>query len=275
MSKKESRPGKDGSKQNYHSDIYYRPAGDGSRKKYVCGMATSTGQQAIRRMLGPKSRPGRGSDHMETIDAYLLRHPDTEEMCLLIRESGRTQKYRRNHDNYKFMVTDLEGRGLRVHLFPDTCSGKLDESLWCNTLKEIARFALERKAKTGKTVPILAYSADRFLRNALYKNTTPELLPTRWEYRQVQRLTHGVPLLTWLDPDTPPEKARGLQSKLGQQTKGNKGGGDKMPRWTKRRRMKLQPKARRLHRQGLSYREIAKRLQVSLMTAWKWANRPR
>jgi hypothetical protein len=236
----------------------------------VRGMAAEACREVTRRMLGPKSKPGTASDYMKIIDAYLLDHPDTEEVCLVIRESGRDQKRRRNHENYKFMVADLEKRGLRVHVFLETCSGMLDESLWCDTLRKVGQFARERKAETGKTVPILAYSADRFLRNVHYKNTTPSLLPTRWEYRQLKRLVGDVPLLTWLDPDTPPQTARGLQSKLGQRAKGNKGGRPKKLSRAERKDLLLRRVRQLKHDTGRGCCWIAKQVGVSSKTVWEW-----
>ncbi len=254
MEKEESRPGKDGSKQ----------------EPVRGGMGAEACREALRRMPGPKSKPGRASDYMESIEEYLGRHPETEEVCVVVRESGREQARRRTHDNYLFMVSELEKRGLRAHAFRETCSGMLDEPRWRDRLTEIGRFARERRAETGKTVPVLAYSADRFLRNVRYKNTTPNLVPTQWEYRQLQRLVGDVPLLTWLDPDTPPDQARGLQSKLGQQTKGIRGG---RPRKLSRaeRKALLLPKVIQLRQEsGRGCCWIAEQVGVSSRTVWEW-----
>jgi len=95
-------------------------------------------------------------------------------------------------------------------------------------------------------------------------------LPTRWEYRQLQRLTRGVPLLTWVDPDMPPEQVRGLQSKLGQQTKGNKGGRPKKLSRAERKDLLL-PKVMQLkHDTERGCCWIAKQVGLSSRTVWEW-----
>jgi hypothetical protein len=224
-------------------------------------------------MLGPKSEPGRASDYMDGMHKFVNLHSDLE-VYIIVRESGETQKHRGNHDNYAVMEDGCEELGISVRdCIRVTRSGKITEPDWRDILEDIALRAHNRAVKTGKTVGILAYSADRLLRNVHYKNTTPNLLPTRWEYRQVKRLTHGVPLLTWVDPDTPPEKARGLQSKLGQQIKGNKGGRPKKVVKLSRAERKdlLLPQVMRLKQEtGRGYCWIAKQVGLSSKTVWVW-----
>jgi hypothetical protein len=222
--------------------------------------------------LGPKSKPGKASDYLQDVHEFFKDHPSME-VYLLLREPARTQEYRRNHDNYERLLRPgCKELGIPVRdCIRITTTGKIVESEWRRILMKIVRWARKRAARTGKTVGILAFSTDRFLRNANYKSAEPDLLPTRWEYRKLKWIAGDVPLLTWVNPDMPPPEVRGLQAKLGQDAKGNKGGGDRKPGWMKRRRARLLPEVLRLRRKGLSYGRIAKHEHISIRTAWNWA----
>jgi hypothetical protein len=112
MDKEETRPGKDGSKQEPARPLLSCDPADGKRK-YVRGMGAETCREALRRMLGPKSKPGRASDYMQDAHDFTRQHPDTE-VYVIVRESARNQQYRRNHHNYAFMETVCRELGICV-----------------------------------------------------------------------------------------------------------------------------------------------------------------
>ncbi len=270
MDKKKKAPTAIGARARKHDPhTYYRLTTDGS-KQYRKGMGAAAAAEVHRRMFGPESEPGRASDFMQGIHKFVNLHSDLE-VYIIVRESGENQQRSHNHDNYTCMETGCGELGIPVRAcIRVTRPGKIVESEWRDIVEDVALRAYNRAAKTGKTVAILMYSADRFLRNARYWKMTPKLLPTRWEYRQQKRLTHGVPLLTWLDPDTPPLKARGLQSKLGQQTKGNKGGRPKKLSRAERKDL-LRPQVLQLRQDtGRGCCWIAKQMGLSSKTVWEW-----
>jgi hypothetical protein len=128
--------------------------------------------------------------------------------------------------------------------------------------------------RTSGTV-VVAESTDRFIRSErFHTKKNPSAQPTTAEFEALKRVTKGVTLATIHHPDADWKEVRSGQAKRGQSTKGRKGGGDRKPGWRKRRKERLQPKARRLRRKGKSYRKIGKRLGVSVRTAWEWVNEP-
>jgi DNA invertase Pin-like site-specific DNA recombinase len=213
-------------------------------------------------------------DHfIQYLRRYHKKHPDLA-VVLYIRVSSGPQEDKGNLDTYEWKLRRVCGkRGISVvEVYRETGSGwVLDE----NRHRLIAAVEHDRRheAETGVHTAVLAPCTDRFVRNMLYHSrTNPDATPTKAELCMLRNLTGGVPLLTYLNPNMPPRDVTSRRTKWGQQFKGRKGGGDRKPGWRKRRKERLQPEARRLRADGLTYRETKKRLGVSLRTVWKWVN---
>jgi hypothetical protein len=132
-----------------------------------------------------------------------------------------------------------------------------------------------RKAKAAGAKWMLAEMTDRLVRNRHFEfNKSP-----RNDYQasddQLQALiaaAGGMPLVTYLHPDTPPEEVRTYRSFHGQESSGNKGGypSHKSSGYKKRLKDRVMPEVLRLASSGLSPREIESRTKVDHCTAWRW-----
>jgi hypothetical protein len=129
---------------------------------------------------------------------------------------------------------------------------------------------------------ILAESTDRFIRNPLYSKHRQWLRPRTVDLQELRFWTEGIVLATILPPDASSSDVRSSQCKRGQAAKGRKGGRPPERRWKARRLARLEA-ARKMRDDGLSYREIAARLNamndgfpdVTGMTIHNWLNTTR
>lgn len=218
-------------------------------------------------------KPGKASRFIRHLKAYQRKHPDLA-VVLYLRVSSGAQDHCGNLDTYEWKLRRACRKlSIRVVVvFRDVISGwVLDENR--DRLIAAVDYARQHEAETGVHTAVLAPCTDRFIRNRLYDcKRNPNVTPTEAEFRQLKALAGGVTLLTYLHPDMPLREVKRRQTRWGQQYKNRKGGGDRKPGWRNRRKAKWQSEARGLYQTLQSYREVAKRLGVSLRTAWKWVN---
>ena len=185
-------------------------------------------------------------------------------VVLYVRCSSRGQSCRGNRaDQLACLREHLRGHPvLIIGAFEETASRSEME-------RRVLLDAIDFARKTGAVV--VAESVDRFIRSELFNPmNNPSAQRTVIEFERLKHLAGKVKLATIHHPDTPWKEIRGCQSIRGQSAKRRKGGGGRTPGWRKRRKHRLQPKARWLHRKELSFREIARELGVSVRTAWMW-----
>ena len=123
---------------------------------------------------------------------------------------------------------------------------------------------------------LLAESTSRFARHPNYHpKHRPHLVPGLQELSDLSWVCGDVPLVTLHDPDITWRDERALQSKRGQRQKGNRGGRPtkRTPGYKKRRRERLLPEVRRLMREGMSYRAIARTLETDERNVRRWVRR--
>lgn len=180
-----------------------------------------------------------------------------------------------------------ERRGLKLagvirHVGPGYGLGELDlgRRSWSDALLEARRLARECGADL-----IVATEADRLVSNQFCASPTQQRRSgqkwerpqaTKAELEQLRMFTGGVILATLAPPDAPPSEAISVRTKRGQgKPGGSKGGRPAKPGYKKRRRLRLQSRARRLRGAGASWREIARRLNVKPSTVRDWLRRPK
>jgi len=196
----------------------------------------------------PDSKPGKASDYFEHFEVVAKENPGLL-IVVVCRESGRGQ--RKNLDNQEdFLRGQVEEHGaVLLDVFRRIGPG-WDIEEWA----EVIEYALEAGAA------LLWESTDRALRSKhFHQNNNPGAQPTVAEFENLKGISEGVQLLTFWHSDMPWKEVRGKQSKRGMPAKGNKGGRRKKRRW-KDRRQALAPKAKKMRDEGLSYRQIAERL---------------
>jgi hypothetical protein len=127
---------------------------------------------------------------------------------------------------------------------------------------------------------LLAETTDRFIRHPDYhSNSNPNAQARNVDLEDLKKWTEGVVLVTDLHPDALPREVRFYQQHRGQVAKHSKGGRPVRREW-KKRRMKFIGKAKALRESGLSYRQIAGRLNelegmllnVTHVTVYNWLN---
>ncbi len=244
-----------------------------SRRKTKPGCASGNVRRAVEARLGPKSPLGTASEYIHHLATYLNKHPDFA-VVLYLRVSGRSQNCRKNLDTYERILRKVcELLDIQIAaVYREVVSGwVLNEDR--SSLIDAVESAQKHEAETGVHTVVLAPCTDRFIRNQVYNcKTAPDLTPTDFEFRQLKKLTSGVPLVTYLDPDMPLREVTSHRTRWGQEFKGRKGGGDRKPGWRNRRKEKLQPLAHALYSKLQSYRQVAERLGVCQRTAWNWVN---
>jgi hypothetical protein len=132
---------------------------------------------------------------------------------------------------------------------------------------------------------LLALTMDRFLRHPFYNSQTNAIArPTVDQFDSLKRTADGVVLVTLLDPDSSNGEAPSFQIKIGQATKGKKGGrpkaagpGDKSesaktinPGDKKRRREAMEGQVLKLRRKGATYNDIVARTGLPRPTIRRW-----
>ncbi len=228
---------------------------------------------ALRRIelkYGRKSKPAKASEYLHHLDEYHEKHPDIQAE-IYCRVSERMQGYKHNLDTYeKKLRRELQKRNIPVvGCFREICSG------WVLNDDRFALVYAVKKAKKHKakiTTVLVASSSDRFLRNKYFTTKKPDILPTEAEFEELKKLTCDVPLVTLLDPDMPPNKVRGYQSKWGQQAKGNRGGRPKKnkPGYKKQIRLEKLPRVLRMHNKNISLGDISAVTDIPKPTVWYW-----
>lgn len=206
------------------------------------------------------------SNYLYHLKEYFREHPEIL-VVLYGRVSGREQNRRGNLINQESILQEvLRKLGVPViGYFQEVSSGWiLDED----------RFGLVNAVEMAKEhdAVIVAFAADRFLRNEYYQSTHPEITPTIREYEKLMKLVKGVPLLTYLHPDTLHNKITGMRSRLGQELKRNKGGRPRKiePGYKKRWKKGKYDEVRRLYEKGLSYSDINWYTDVPKSTIRDW-----
>jgi DNA invertase Pin-like site-specific DNA recombinase len=93
-------------------------------------------------------------------------------------------------------------------------------------------------------------------------------MPSVAEWQDLMEVTQGVTLATVEHPD---HNSHGRHIKLGQQAKGKGGRPAKtQPGAKKQRREELMPRVLRMHKQGNSFGEIARKLGIAKSTIARW-----
>jgi hypothetical protein len=156
--------------------------------------------------------PGRASEH---ILSFPVIKPG-DRIVMPCRESTKAQERRGNLDDQEsYLRLQIEGRGAKV-VGVIKYVGTGADPYW------LARaVALARKHKANF---IVAESTDRFIRHPCWNKHNQDLQPRPCDFEDLMRWADGVPLVTFLHPDTPFEKVKSHQSHRGQSAKGRRGG---------------------------------------------------
>src|SRR5262249_25433015 len=112
---------------------------------------------------------------------------------------------------------------------------------------------------------LLAATTDRIVRSIFFKSSNKIACKAQAQEEQLRegkRVTEGVPLMTYLDPDAPPEECRSLLIRWGQGAKGNKGGRPRKENTASREeKQRWRPRVLELHERGLSCRDVADQVE--------------
>jgi DNA invertase Pin-like site-specific DNA recombinase len=202
---------------------------------------------------------GRASDFLELADI----RPGVK-VVLCCRVSTPAQEYRGNGKdqevNLRKIVEQVGGEvvGVGHH------TGKGFDPRWLLPVAALAR-------RLGAI--LLAESADRYLRSFSYHSSrNPNSQPMLRDFEELRWLLGGVTAATVLHPDGTPRKVRSYQRRRGQRAKGRSCGRPVMRAagYKKERLLQLRPRAVELRRSGMSIREVAAKLDVPVMTCWRW-----
>jgi hypothetical protein len=170
-----------------------------------------------------------------------------QKVCLVLRKSTPYQGPMEAQEHFLREAVQ-KAQATIVEVFPYKGSGKSTE--WFTYLKEAAILAGKHEAV------LLAACTDRFLRSEKFWPRGQA-----WKYQaneeELQNLKEAVgetPLMTFLNPDAPPNECKGLLSKWGQQYGRNPGG---KPLSRKGRRHRFFPRVLSLAEEGLSSQKIS------------------
>lgn len=122
---------------------------------------------------------------------------------------------------------------------------------------------LSRKTK----YPIVVQDIDRLLRHKnFHPINSPYLKPTKKQKKRFLSHYHDVTFVV-IDRTEDIKKNKTVR---GQKFKKNKGGGDHVSGYRKRRKAQCMPKAVEMRAKGYSYRRISKRLGIAISTLHMW-----
>lgn len=222
---------------------------------------------------GVLTQPGKASEFIDHLKAYCGSHLILA-VVLYLRVSSGPQEHRGNLLTQEWKLRRAcKKYGIPiVAVFKETCSGRVVVEARA-ALIAAAECARKHEAETGVHTVVLALSVDRLVRSRDYHSVhSLNAIPAKREFIKLDKLTDGVTLVTGLHPNMPPPKVRGCYTRLGQRFKGRKGGGDRKPGWTKRRREKKLPLVRHLLKQGMNVTDIARHEEIkvprSTVTDW-------
>ena len=202
-------------------------------------------------------KPWRYSDFIHRFDEL----PDDIPIVLWCRVSGRQQDWNKNLADQEANLRSVLVNRRVLRSFRRRGSGQ--------DLDELAVLIAYSKAHGAV---IVAETLDRYVRHPLYTKRHQNLQATLEQMQELARMAGDVMLFTHLDPDATPKQVRSYQIERGHRIKGQKGGGDRSPGWTIRRRKDKKPIARKMLKQGKSYGQIGKALGVHRRTVWGWFN---
>ena len=232
-------------------------------------LAKKLRRQARLNSISVPSTPATASQYLHYLDTYHKQHPDmvAEIYC---RVSAGMQGRKGNLNTHeKILRSKLKQRNIPVvGCHCEVSSGWiLDHNR--GALVQAVKEAKQRKAHTV----IVTTSSDRYVRNRnFHTKERPEILPTEEDFKKLVELTCNVPLVTLLNPDMPPHKVRGIQSKWGQRAKGNKGGRPRKrkPGYKKKRRAQKLTTVMWLNKRGKTLSDIVDKTGVARSTVKDW-----
>jgi hypothetical protein len=145
---------------------------------------------------------------------------------------------------------------------------------WAKILEDAARLALREGAA------LVARDVDRLVRSTHYRSHHKRL-PLLWkaqanrhELLELQDCTLGVPLMTLVDPDAPPEEQKAEVSSIGVKHSTKKNGRPpkkrRGPYTTKAERDAKLPRMRELRQQGMTVRDIGAAVDLSFQSVGRW-----
>lgn len=200
---------------------------------------------------------------------------NSRKVVLYCRVSARSQNHRGNLDNYEvFLRKRMKQNGTTkvIRVFREVASG------WAWNDRSEFREACRFTKKHGAI--LVAFSVDRFIRSRSYHSKdNPFVQPSEDEFEYLQFVAEGITLATVYHPNKSARKIRGIQSRLGQIIKKNKGGRPKKnpsgpknnpPGYKKKRRDELKEGVRILRREGTSYGDIATTFGLRRSTVQYW-----
>ncbi len=130
-------------------------------------------------------------------------------------------------------------------------------------LQEAAEQALREGAK------LFATDVTRFIRPADYSKLNQSAQVCKSDLEALKELTLGVPLITFLDPDTSSGAIRHFQTQLGKAVSDKRDGRPRKQTLSERRAEMLD-EVLELHAQGKSYRKIKELTGIPHTTARDW-----
>ncbi len=140
--------------------------------------------------------------------------------------------------------------------------------------QKIKRKGLEKaynRAKENNAI-IVAIDLDRFLRHSKFHRVrNPNVKPSVQKFIEFLKNYPNVIFAVVI----PVEKIKEERTKRGQKTTGNKGGGDKMRGYKKRRRENKLNSVLKLHQKGHSYQDIAIITKIPKATVGRWIKKNR
>jgi hypothetical protein len=218
---------------------------------------------------------GRAADYIQQLpeDCRGLK------FILVCRKSHHTQDSLETQATKLRAVVEARG-GIVVRAFKRTVSGIItgvERPSWLRQADSIWLSKAARIAKKKKAI-LVAATTDRFVRHSWFWSTTAfrDAQATEHDLWILKQETLDVPLMTYLHPDASASECRALLSRWGQEVKGKKGGGDRLPGHRKRRKEKWLARVLELKQQGLNQVKIADGIfqesgeRITAVTVGKW-----
>jgi DNA invertase Pin-like site-specific DNA recombinase len=197
-------------------------------------------------------------------------------LILYARASRRTQK-----ENLESQISKLgkevKKRGIEVvYIFSEIVGGhmEMNDEYSPARSKFYKAIALAHRSGCG----ILAESVCRFRRGWMSKENKQKKGQRPLSIFEIETLMEeakGVPLVTIVHPDSPPDKGntRSYQTKRGQSEKNKKGGRLPIKRPKKEKRKRLWSHVMQMRKAGIGWGTISEKTGVSIRTVRDWIRR--
>ena len=196
-----------------------------------------------------------------------------------MRGSSREQRSDGNMDRRaRLLVQNLEAEGAQVYrhsseqnFYGDVCCGKRLDGR--QGLEGAVRRALQlQRSYPSRCVVVVSDTRNRFLRGRGFNGHAGTDKPVPAQWAELERVTKGVTLTTWLDPLADDDAVRRYESSVGEALGEKRIGRPPYKSWraSGKGKSELVSEAMRLRSKGESLRSIAQKLNIKLGTLHRW-----